>query len=133
MLWLLLLLLWWRPATLTISADNVRNSTGVVGVLVFQSARGWPEDPAAALAAKATPAHPGVTTVIVKELPPGEYAVVMLHDENANQKLDKNFLGIPKEGWGMSNNPKARGSAPSFTRARFTLDGNTRLRIHLNY
>lgn len=47
----------------------------------------------------------------------------MLHDEKENMKLDRNFLGVPREGWRMSNNPKAHGKAPAFGRARFILQG----------
>jgi uncharacterized protein (DUF2141 family) len=120
-------------ATLTITVDNVRNSKGVVGVLVFRSPQGWPEKVDRAIRSVAVPAQPGPTTLALDDLPSGTYAVVALHDENENMKLDKSFFGIPKEGWGMSNNPKARASAPSFSRARFLLERETRLKIHLNY
>jgi uncharacterized protein (DUF2141 family) len=118
---------------LSIAAENVRSAAGVVGVLVFDSARGWPEDFDAAVLARAEPARRGVTTVELGRLPRGTYAVVVLHDENENRKLDRGLLGRPKEGWGMSNNPKARLSAPSFGRASFRLAADTRLRIRLNY
>ena len=38
------------------------------------------------------------------DLPAGVYAVSVFHDENMNQKLDKNFVGVPKEEYGASNN-----------------------------
>jgi uncharacterized protein (DUF2141 family) len=120
-------------ATLTISIDEVRNSKGLIGVLVFRSAQGWPEKVDAASFGKAVEAHPGVTTLVIDDLPSGTYAVVALHDENENQKLDRNFFGMPKEGWGMSNNPKAYLSAPSYSQARFVLKEDTHLQIHLNY
>ena len=120
-------------STLTITVENVRNSKGVVGVLVFNSQRGWPESVKAAILSKAVPAHPEVTTLVLGDLPVGDYAVVALHDENENMKLDKNFIGVPREGWGMSKNPKARLSAPSFRQARFSLQQDSHLRIHLNY
>ena len=122
-----------NPLKLTLVAEDVRNSRGVIGVLIFNSAQGWPEDFAAAFRAKATPAQPGSATVTFEDLPPSAYAAVVLHDENVNKKLDRNFLGLPREGWGMSNNPKARGGAPSFDRARFVLSRDTLLRIKLNY
>jgi uncharacterized protein (DUF2141 family) len=118
---------------LTIVAEDVRNAKGVVGVLVFASDRGWPEKVNAAVRSVAAPAQPGITTLTVGNLPPGTYAVVVLHDENENMKLDRNLLGIPKEGWGMSNNPKARVSAPAVRQARFVLNADSRLRIHMNY
>ena len=118
---------------LSIAAETVRNSRGVVGVLIFQSSRGWPEDHTAAFRSKAVPAHEGVTTIRFDDLPPGDYAAVVLHDENENMKLDRNFLGIPREGWGMSNNPKAHAKAPEFDRARFVFRCDTHLQIRLNY
>ncbi|HET8550209.1 MAG TPA: DUF2141 domain-containing protein [Bryobacteraceae bacterium] len=122
-----------KAATLTINIEHVRNAAGVVGVLVFNSPRGWPENFDAALRKKAVAAHPPVTALVIDDLPYGNYAVVVLHDENENRKLDRNFLGIPREGWGMSNNPRARASAPSFRRARFTLARDKNLRVRLNY
>lgn len=117
---------------LTLVVEGVRNSRGVVGALIFGSAQGWPENSGAAVAQESRPAQPG-TDVLVFELPPGTYAAVVLHDENSDRKLERNRFGLPKEGWGMSNNPKAHLSAPSFERARFTLQGDTELRIRLNY
>jgi len=49
--------------------------------------------------------------VAFTDLHDGVYAVSVFHDENENQKLDKDFVGIPKEGYGASNNPKKRWSA----------------------
>ena len=118
---------------LIIVTEGVRNSRGVVGVLIFQSPRGWPEETSAAFRSKAVPAHEGVTTIRFDDLPPGDYAAVVLHDENENMKLDRNFFGVPREGWGMSNNPKAHAKAPEFSSARFSFQGDSRLRIRLNY
>lgn len=132
----LLCLLWMAASpsvTLTVVVENVRSDKGVVGTLVFRSAAGWPESVRSAVMRKAVPAHAGVVTLQLAGLAPGEYAVVVLHDENENMKLDKSFFGRPREGWGMSNNPKARLSAPAFERARFSAREDARLRIRLNY
>lgn len=51
------------------------------------------------------------------QVPPGRYGVVVIHDENSNMKLDRNFFGVPKEGFGFSNNPRVVVSAPSFQAA----------------
>ena len=53
----------------------------------------------------------------MEKLLPGDYGVVAIHDENKNQKLDRNFAGIPKEGFGFANNPRVRFSAPPFSAA----------------
>lgn len=120
-------------SALTITAENVRNAKGVVGVLVFRSANGWPEGVESAVQRKAVPAHEGEVTISFDGLEPGTYAVVVLHDENENMRLDRNWLGKPREGWGMSNNPKPFLSAPSFESAKFSLSGQTRLPVHLQY
>jgi uncharacterized protein (DUF2141 family) len=118
--------------TLTIVAQGVSNSKGAVGALVFNSAVGWPEQVSNALKAKSSPAQPGVTKVVIPGLPPGDYAVVVLHDENGNKKLDRGLFGVPMEQWGMSNNPSYSLSAPSFDAARFRFADNERLYIQLH-
>jgi len=118
--------------TLTVAVEGVSNSKGVVGVLVFNSAAGWPEEFSAALRAKSAPAHPGVTEITIPGLPAGDYAVVVLHDENENKKLDRGPLGIPIEQWGMSNNPSYSLSAPSFHSARFRLENDERISVRLH-
>ena len=69
-----------------------------------------------------------------EDIPPGTYALAIVHDENMNGKLDTNLLGIPKEGYGFSNDAKALLGAPSFSAASFSYDGqNLELTISLNY
>ena len=52
-------------------------------------------------------------------VPAGIYAISVFHDENGNGKLDTNWLGIPREGVGASNNPKPRMGPPKFAAAKF--------------
>lgn len=59
--------------------------------------------------------------MIFKDLPHGTFAVSVLHDENGNGKMDKNFVGMPKEGYSASNNPKKKRRAPTFDEAKFSL------------
>ena len=66
-------------------------------------------------------------------LPPGRYALSVLQDLNGNRKLDTNFLGIPTEPSGSSNDAPARWSAPKFRDAAFTVgDAPLELKIRLN-
>ena len=116
---------------LTLEVDGVRSGKGVVGVLVFRSAKGWPEDTSRAFRSVDVPARKSSTVVSVTNLPPGTYAVVVLHDENANMKLDRDWMGVPKEQWGMSRNPHAQFAAPEFDRAEFELARNLQMRIVL--
>jgi len=117
--------------TLTVQVEGVNSQGGNVGVLIFNSTRGWPEDVHAALKDVVVPARQGVVTVRIENLPAGTYAVAVGHDVNLNHKVDKNFLGIPKEQWGMSNNPHALVRAPSFSTAQFELRGDAEIRVRL--
>ena len=54
-----------------------------------------------------------------KDVPWGEYAVKLFHDANNNGKLDTNFLGMPKEDYGFSNNVRGRFGPPAYDKAKF--------------
>lgn len=120
-----------KTFTLTIQVENVNKDDGNIGVLVFNSPRGWPENRFVALKDIVVPAHPGTVVVTVPGLAAGEYAVAIAHDVNKNHKVDKNFLGMPKEQWGMSNNPHARIKAPSFDTAKFTLGADKEIHVRM--
>lgn len=68
------------------------------------------------------PAVKGVTTVTFDDVPPGVYAAQVYHDWNDNHRVDRNALGIPKEGLGFSNDAPLGLHGPSFARAAFTHD-----------
>ncbi|HLF18787.1 MAG TPA: DUF2141 domain-containing protein [Candidatus Omnitrophota bacterium] len=61
----------------------------------------------------------GKIEYVFEGIPYGEYAIKYYHDENGNDRLDANFLGIPKERYGFSNNARALLGPPSFERAKF--------------
>jgi len=54
---------------------------------------------------------------------PGTYAVSVVHDENSNGKLDTNFIGMPREGVGASNDAKGHMGPPKFSAASFRYEG----------
>ena len=65
---------------------------------------------------------------------PGSVAVAIFHDENNNHHFDRNFLGLPSEGYGFSNNPAILFGPPSFKAARVTLRmGDNRIFVRLHY
>lgn len=115
--------------TLTVVVEGVNNLDGNIGMLVFNSSKGWAEDRSAALKDITVPAHEGTVTIPVPGLPPGEYALALVHDVNKNHKLDRNWIGEPKEQWGLSNNPHAVLKTPSYSKCTFTLKGDQEIRI----
>jgi uncharacterized protein (DUF2141 family) len=68
-------------------------------------------------------------TIILKDIPSGEYAVSAFHDVNDNKKMDTNFLGIPKEPIGISNNATGFMGPPKYKEAKFTVNKNITLAI----
>ena len=114
---------------------NIRNSTGTVDCALFESPEGFP-----------TEVLRSATNVMVikvrhtqarcdfEDIPPGKYALAVIHDENMNGKLDTTGLGLPTEGYGFSNDVKGLFGAPAFSAASFAYDGrNLDLTISLQY
>ena len=72
-------------------------------------------------------------TIIIDDLPKGEYAFLLYHDKNSDGKLNQNFLGIPKEPFGFSNNVKPKFAKPTFEECEFFLEENLVLQIRLGF
>lgn len=106
-------------ATLTLKASDVQKDGGYLLITVEATADGWNGKQKEAARARIE-AKRGETTHRFENLPPGHYAVQVIHDENDNGKFDSNFLGIPSEGYGFSNNPRVM-RRPTFEEARFDL------------
>ena len=114
---------------------NIRNSTGAVACALFESPVGFPIEflryATNIMVIKIRDAHARFDFL---DIPPGTYALAVIHDENMDGKLDTNWLGVPKEGYGFSNDAKALLGAPSFSAARFIYEGqDLELTIRLHY
>ena len=114
---------------------NIRNSTGTVDCALFDSPVGFPIEALRSamnvmvIKIRETEAH-----CDFEDIPPGAYALAIIHDENMNGKLDTNWLGIPIEGYGFSKDTKGLFGAPLFSDASFQYDGGTLdLTISLHY
>jgi uncharacterized protein (DUF2141 family) len=125
-----------EPATeavLRIEVRDLRDADGSLRVSVFSKPDGFLKDDSKACARGVLRATDDAHIVEFR-LPPGTYAVAILHDENNNGRLDTNFFGIPSEGYGVSNNPKPRFRAPKFKEAIFTLpEAGTTATVSLQY
>ena len=79
-------------------------------------------------------ASPGPITVTFDNLPPGTYAVGAYHDENGNDHLDTDFIGLPIEGYALSNGVRAILSKPTFQQAAFTVGAEDKpVALHIRY
>lgn len=119
-------------ADLNVTVESIRSGKGQVKLMLFEREDGFrKEDKARQVLA--LPASKGEISGVFKDLPPGRYAVVAYHDENADGKLNLRFGMFPKEGYGLSNNFKPSGP-PKFKDAAFDLpNGGLHSTVRLNY
>jgi uncharacterized protein (DUF2141 family) len=114
---------------------NIRNSIGTVGCALFESPVGFPiEFLRSATNVMVIKVRNTRARCDFEDIPPRTYALAVVHDENMDGQLGTNWLGVPTEGYGFSNDAKALMGAPSFDAASFPYDGrNLNLTISLNY
>ena len=115
---------------LTIDVSGINPDRGKIHVAVYDSAETFPISGRQLVGQILDPAGRQFT-VHFKDLPPGAYAAVAFQDFNGNGKLDKNFLGIPKEPYGFSNGARGAAGPPKFSYAAITLspDGATKIEL----
>lgn len=124
-------------AELSITVDRLRSDRGQVLLCVFSEqsldreafpdcTKGRPVRQGKGIIAR------GKAVVTYTGLKDGVYAVAVIHDENGNGALDTNFLGIPAEGVGISNNPRLLGK-PQYAEARFEVKGKTEITVEAKY
>jgi uncharacterized protein (DUF2141 family) len=111
-----------EPTPVTVTVTNLANPGGTLLLGAYASADGWLGADPAAQATVAVPAQlPDGGLRLELRLPPGRYALSVFHDRNGNRRLDTNFLGIPKEQSGASNDAPARFGPPQFGDALVTV------------
>jgi uncharacterized protein (DUF2141 family) len=115
---------------LTVKVTGIKKNKGEVVCALFKTADGFPIDLSkpqtiwlAADSEEVTCKFTDVTT--------GNYAVSVAHDENANKKVDTNFVGMPTEAWGVSNNIRPLMRAPRWNEAQFTLATDEKKNINI--
>ena len=109
------------PGSLSLRLSGFHSAAGQVLVAVFRGADGFPGKPEQAVKTAVAKISDGRVRLELTDLAPGEYAVSVVHDENGNNTLDTNWVGMPKEGIGMSNNAKGRMGPPKYRDAKFTV------------
>lgn len=111
-----------RAATLVLEVDNVRSAEGQLLVAVFRGAPGFPsESTRAVFRTVARPVAPR-TTITIADVPPGEYAAVVVHDVDADGTLRLGrVIPMPAEPLGCSRDAKGSFGPPKYDDARFTV------------
>jgi uncharacterized protein (DUF2141 family) len=117
---------------ITINVQGIRNNQGKIAALVFSNQNGFPSEVAKAQVQTRINAVQGNATITLKNVPAGKIAVTILHDENNNGTLEKNFVGIPQEGVTMSGKPLGN-RAPKFEDAVIECTADKTLTLTLKY
>ena len=113
-----------QETALTVEVEGLRSAKGQLVYSVFAGPDGFPDKGEKALTSGACALTDDKTArFVVPKLAPGVYAITLFHDENSNGKLDTKTFGIPKEGFGFSNNPKIRMGPPRFKDTAFAITG----------
>ena len=123
-----------RENVIHVEISGIRSDEGQMLCALYSQADAFPK--------KADKAEARITAKIANHesvceftgVTPGTYAVSVVHDENSNGKLDTNFIGMPREGVGASNDAKGHMGPPKFSAAAFQYaGGRLDLKIHVRY
>ena len=113
-------------ATLIVKVEKVSRRGGDVRVALYTSAN-YSVSNAEPVMDAVTAAKPGETIVTLRGIKPGDYAIKMFQDFNRNGAFDMNWLGLPLERYGFSNDAHPTFSEPSFDETRFTVKPGTNM------
>lgn len=105
-------------ATITVTIDNVKNDNGKVSFALHTKDTFMKSD---AIMTAETEIKEGKVSITFENVKPGEYAIIALHDENENKRMDFRENGMPLESYGMSNNVMSFGP-PQYDDAKFKLE-----------
>lgn len=121
------------PARLEVGVQGLRSAKGLIRLCLTTDPARYPDctgDPAAR-----TLTVPARRAALIgfANLPSGDYAIALIHDENGNGRLDT-LAGIPREGVGFSRNPPLMFGAPRFAAAKFALaTGDSVQQVRVKY
>jgi uncharacterized protein (DUF2141 family) len=121
-------------ACLHVRVAGLRDSTGQVICTLFNSPGAFPSDSNKAVRQATVAIRNRSAECDFAGIAPGEYALVAFHDENGNGEFDRNWFGMPKEGYAFSNNVRPVFAPPSFKAAAFHYAGGDQwLTVAMHY
>ncbi|MFD2203208.1 DUF2141 domain-containing protein [Shivajiella indica] len=119
-------------ANLTLTVNKVKNDKGVVRVLLFDKSAGFPDVVENAVRNASVDIKGDKAVITFNNLPAGTYALSVFHDSENTGKLRTNAFGIPRDGYGFSNNASGTFGPPSFEKAAFKVNaGENKVSIDL--
>ena len=123
-----------QEGTITVDVNGLKNNEGNLCVALFINDIGFPTNHQKAVVKKIIPIKNKKMTFILRNIKYGVYALSVLHDDNRNNKMDFHILGLPKEGYGVSNNIRSPIGPPKFDECTFKLNSDEiHLKIDIHY
>ena len=113
--------------TLTLQLSDIESTEGTLYFSLFNSSDGFPDDENKDYRSQKITDFKKNQDIVFKDLPDGVYAVTFFQDENANEKVDTNFFGIPTEPVGASNMDGL--GRPKFRKCKFTISSDRTMKI----
>ncbi|MCK9407952.1 MAG: DUF2141 domain-containing protein [Bacteriovoracaceae bacterium] len=110
-------------SSIVVQLNGIKAPTGQVLLSLFKSSDGFPTHPEKAFRWKRAKVTSSSLIISLDGLPLGTYAIAVVHDENSNEMMDRDWLGLPDEQYGISNNATGTINPPSFEEAKFTVTG----------
>lgn len=114
-----------ESGTLVVTLGGFKSDKGKAMVSLYNAKESFTKMENARFRAM-VPVSAGKAQVEIADLEPGTYSVSVFHDENGNGKLDANFLGIPKESYGYSNDARGKAGPPEWEATTFAFDGGAK-------
>ncbi len=121
-----------QTGTVIVEISDINDPKGLMSIGLYSNKKGFP-DKGKEYKGKDVEVTGQTLVYTFEDVPFGTYAIAIFHDTNSNGKLDKNFLGIPKEGYAFSNNVFGTFGPPDFKDASFEFDGNKTVKIKMGY
>lgn len=106
---------------LNVTFTNILEAKGSLYVGVYNTEAGFMKEQEVCFKKIVPVKTTGSVSLDLSELKPGTYAISCFHDLNSNGKLDTNFMGIPSEPYGFSNNARPKFRAPKWAEAKFEI------------
>lgn len=116
---------------LRVSITNIKNIKGVIKIGLFNDESTFPNKGEEYLTIKVD-VKQSSHTILISDIPKGDYAVSIFHDENTDDECNTNFIGLPKESYGFSNNYRPRFRTPTYDDCKIGLLNDTTIVIELH-
>ena len=115
---------------IVVEIRNFRNETGICIICLYDNAGAF-SGKGEPLRTLRVPVSNKAVSAVFDNIPSGTYAISVIHDANSNNRFDTNFMGIPTEGYGASQNKLPFAAAPRFDENKFSVNASTDAAVNI--